>query len=127
MLIGLVSGQIVLPLAIWIAIQIGYILLAVHAPFSFKRMSTNKKKGHILHIVSLLIGLVSLVIPSVLIQTLGGYGLIDTVFPPIVCFPTDRDINAYTILIPLGILMATIITMLVLIIYHLIRYLYVHV
>ena len=119
---GLVSGQIVLPLAVWIAIQVGYILFAVLFPFFFKRLSMNKKRVHILHIVSLLIGLMSLVIPSVLIQTLGGYGLIDTLFPPIVCFPTNRDVNAYTVLIPLGIFMAVIITLLVLILHRLIRY-----
>ena len=120
--VGLISGQIVLPLAIWIAIQVGYTFLAVRTPFLFKRLTVNKKRKCILHVVSLLIGVFSLIIPSVLIFSLTGYGLVDTIFPPIICIATNRDINVYVVLIPVGVLSAMIITMLVLILHYLVRY-----
>ena len=119
--IGLISGQVVLPLAIWITIQVGYTLLAVRSPFYFKRLTTDKRKGHILHIVSLIIGAISVLIPFFIILGVGGYSLIDTIFPPIVCIARNRDISAYVILVPLGILMAVIITLLVLILHQLMR------
>lgn len=120
-MIGLISGQVVLPLAIWITIQVGYTLLAVRSPFYFKRLTTDKKKGHILHIVSLIIGAISVLIPFFIVLGVGGYSLIDTIFPPIVCIARNRDVSAYVILVPLGILMAVIITLLVLIIHQLLR------
>ena len=118
---GLISGQVVLPLAIWITIQIGYTLLAVCSPFYFKRLTTDKKKGHILHIVSLIIGAISVLVPFFIVFGVGGYSLIDTIFPPIVCIARNRDLSAIVVLIPLGILMAVIITLLVLILHQLVR------
>lgn len=120
--VGLISGQVVLPLAIWITIQVGYTLLAVRTPLFFKRLTMNKKRQHILHVVSLLIGLVALLVSSLLTLGLTGYGLVDTIFPPIVCIARNRDVTTFTILIPLGVLSATIITMLVLILHRLVRY-----
>ena len=120
-LTGLISGQVVLPLAIWITIQISYTLLAVRSPFYFKRLTMNKRKGHILHIVSLLVGGISLLVPFFLVLGLGGFSLIDTIFPPIICIARNRDISAYVILIPLGILTAVIITQLILILHQLLR------
>ena len=121
-IVGLISGQVVLPLAIWITIQIGYTLLAVRAPLIYKNLTQNKRKSRILHIVSVVIGIVSLVVPAVFTLAFGGYTLIDTRFPPIVCLTRERDVVAYTILIPLGILMALIVSFLVLILHTLIRY-----
>ena len=119
--IGLISGQVVHPLAIWITIQVGYTLLAVRSPFYFKRITSDKKKGHILHIVSLIIGAISVLVPFFIVLGLGGYSLIDTVYPPIVCIARNRDVAAYVVLVPLGIFMALIITLLVLILHQLVR------
>ena len=110
-----------LPLAIWITIQVSYTLLAVRAPLVFKRLTQNKKKTRIVHVASLGIGIASLVVPAVFTLGFGGYGLIDTRFPPLVCIPRQRDVVAYTTLIPMGILMALIISFLVLILHTLIR------
>ena len=111
----------VLPLTIWITIQVGYTLLAVCSPFYLRRLTADKRKGHILHIVSLIIGAISVLIPFFIVLGVGGYSLIDTVFPPIVCFARNRDIAAYVMLVPLGILMAVIVTLLVLILHQLVR------
>ena len=111
----------VLPLAIWITVQVGYTLLAFCNPFYYKKLTTDKKKGHILHIVSLLIGVFSILIPFFIVFGVEGYSLIDTVFPPIVCIARNRDVWAFVVLIPLGILMAVIITLLVLILHQLVR------
>ena len=118
---GLISGQVVLPLAIWITIQVGYTLLAVRSPFYFKRLTTDKRKGHILHIASLVAGAISVLFPFFVVLGVGGYSLIDTLFPPIVCIARNRDVSAYVVLVPLGILMAVIITLLVLILHQLVR------
>ena len=119
---GLISGQVSLPLAIWITIQVGYTLLAVRSPFYFKRLTTDKRKGHILHIASLIIGAISVLIPFFIVFGVGGYSLIDTIFPPIVCIASrNRDISTYVVIIPLGLLMAVIITLLVLILHQLVR------
>ena len=109
-------------MAVWIAIHVGYILGVVYAPFYFKKLIETKWKKHVLHITSLLAGALALLIPSLLTLGLGGYSPVDTRFPPIVCFARNRGITAYTLLIPLGILMATILTELILILHRLIRY-----
>ena len=109
------------PLTIWIAIQVGYTLLGVRAPFYFNKLRQKKKLGHVLHILSLLFGILPLLIPSVLTLGLGGYSPVDTKFPPIVCFARNRDVYAYIFLIPLAVLLSVIITELILILHHLAR------
>jgi hypothetical protein len=54
---------------------------------------------------------------------LGGYSTLGTKFPPVVCFARNRDVAAYMLLIPLGVLMSLIITELILIFHFLVRYL----
>lgn len=120
---GIVSSFFVLPMTIWIAIQVGYTLLGVRYPFYFKRLSKNKRKGHILHVVSLLVGISTALVPSLLTLGLGGYSPVDTRFPPIVCFARNRDIAAYMLLIPVGVVMAIVLTELTLILHYLLRYL----
>ena len=75
-----------------------------------------------LHIISLIAGIVSLLIPSMVTLALGGYSSLDTKFPPIVCFASNRDITAYMLLIPMGVMTALIITELILIFRFLVRY-----
>lgn len=119
--LGVISSYAVLPLAFWIAIQVGYILAAISSPFYFNRLKDNKWKVHTLHIVSLLIGVLSPLIPSIITLARGGFSVVDTKFPPIVCFARNRDITLYSLFIPLSVLMSTIITQLVLIIHLLLR------
>ena len=119
---GILSSYMVLSLTVWIAIQVSYIILAIYAPIYFKRLKEKKWKKHVLHFLSFLAGIISLLIPSMVTLGLGGYSSLDTKFPPIVCFAKNRDITAYMMLIPMGVLMALIITELILIFHFLMRY-----
>ena len=73
---------------------------------------------YMLHIISLIAGIVSLLIPSMVTLALGGYSSLDTKFPPIVCFASNRDITAYMLLIPMGVMTALIITELTVLIFR---------
>ena len=119
--IGLISNYFVLPMTIWIAIQLGYTLLAVCTPMYFKRLKNEKWKKRVIHIVSVVAGVLPLLFASLLTLGLGGYTPADSKFPPVVCFARNRDISAYTLLVPLGVVMATVFTELILIFHYLIR------
>ena len=114
----------VLSLTVWITIQISYTILAVYTPIYFKRLKEKQWKKHVLHLVSFLAGIAALLIPSMVTLGLGGYSPLDTKFPPVVCFASNRDVTAYMMLIPLGVLMSLIITELILIFHFLVRYSY---
>ena len=120
--IGFVSSYIVYPLTIWIAIQVGYTLLAVRAPLYFKRLSNKRRTKHCLHVASLLVGVGALLVPTMLTLALGGFSSFDTVFPPVVCWARDRDHTVYTLLVPMGLMLSIIDTQLVLILHFLLRY-----
>ena len=109
-------------MTIWIAIQLGYTLLAVYAPFYFRRLKEQKWKKRIMHIVSIVAGVLSLLFAALLTLGLGGYTPVDSKFPPVVCFAKNRDVTAYTLLVPLGVLMATILTELILLFRYLFRW-----
>ena len=120
---GFLSSYMVLSLTVWIAVQISYIFLAVYTPIYFQRLNKQKWKKHVLHLVSFLAGIVALLFPSLVTLGVGGYSALDSKFPPVVCFASNRDVPAYMLLIPLGVLMALIITELILIFHRLVRYL----
>lgn len=113
--VGIISNYMTLPLTTWITIQISYTSLAVYSPMYFKRLKEKKWKKNVLHFASILAGIISYLVPSMMTVGLGGYSPLDTKFPPVVCFARNRDITVYILLIPLGVLMATIITELILI------------
>ena len=118
---GILSSYMVLSLTVWITIQISYTILAVYTPIYFKRLKEKKWKKHILHLVSFLAGIVALLIPSLVTLGLGGYSALDTKFPPVVCFASNRDVTAYMLLIPMAIMTSLIITELILIFHFLVR------
>ena len=111
----------VLSLTVWITIQISYMILAIYTPIYFKQLKEKKWKKHFLHLVSLIAGIVSLLISSMVTLGVGGYSSLDTKFPPVVCFASNRDVSVYMLLIPMGVLMALIITELILIFHFLVR------
>ena len=115
------SSYAVLPLTIWIAFQVGYILCAIFAPFYFNTLKEKKRTLVIIHIVALLIGILAPLVPSIASILAGGFTAVDTKFPPPLCFGRDRKITIYFLVIPLTILMASIMTMLIMIIHLLIR------
>ena len=119
--IGAVSGYAVLPLTLWIAVQISFILGVISAPFYFSRLREKRWKIHTLHIASLLVGVFAPLIHFIVVLTTTGFSSVDARFPPIVCFARNRDITVYLLLIPLAVLMSAIITQLILIIHLLIK------
>ena len=118
---GVVSNHAVLPLAFWVAVQMSFILGAISGPFYFNRLREEKCKIHTLHVVSLLVGVFAPLLHSIAILATNGFSLVDTKFPPIVCFARNRDITVYLILIPLAVLISAIITQLILIIHLLLK------
>ena len=119
---GILSSHMGLPLTTWITIQISYTLLAVYAPVYFKRLKESKWKRRSLHIVSVLAGIASVLVPSMLTLGVVGYTSLDTKFPPVACFADGhRSIAIYIFLIPCGVLNAIIISELILIFHFLVR------
>lgn len=110
----------VLPLAVWVMMQIACILLGVYFPFHGQRILMSIWKRRSLHAFSLLLGLV-LPVPTVVLLLLKGQSVFGTTFPPIVCISQRRDIMIFTWLIPLSILLSVVITMLVFIFYKVIK------
>lgn len=117
---GFVIIYAVLPLAVWVTIQIAFILTGVYFPFYAQRLLTSKWKRRSLHVFALLLGLF-LPVPTVVVLSVKGNSLLATTFPPIVCTSQRRDIMVFTWMIPLNTMLAAMITMLVLIFYKVIK------
>ena len=119
---GIISSHLGLPLTVWISIQIGFTLLAVYAPVYFKQLKENKWKWHTLHIISLLAGIASALVPAMLTLGLVGYSSLDTKFPPVICYAAGhRKIAIYIFLLPTGVLNAILISELILLFHFLVR------
>ena len=111
-----------LPLTVWITIQISFTLLAIYAPLYFKRLKESKWKWRALHLLSLLAGIASVLVPSMLTLGFVGYTALDTKFPPVACFAAGhRNLAIYIFLIPCGVLNAIIISELILVFHFLVR------
>ena len=111
-----------LPLTVWITIQLSFTLMAIYTPIYFKRLKENKWKRHLLHLTSLLAGIASVLVPSMLTLGVVGYSALDSKFPPVACFAAGhRSIAIYVFLIPCGVLNAIIISELILIFHFLVR------
>ena len=111
-----------LPLTVWITIQISFTLLAVYTPIFFKKLKESKWKRHSLHLISLLAGIASILVPSMLTLGVVGYTSLDSKFPPVACFAAGyRNIAIYIFLIPCGVLNAIIISELIVIFHFLVR------
>ena len=119
---GIVSSHLGLPLTVWISIQAGFTLLAVYTPVYFKQLKENKWKWHFLHIISVLAGIASALVPAMLTLGLVGYSSFDTKFPPVVCYAAEyRKIAIYIFLLPTGVLNAILISELILLFHFLVR------
>ena len=115
------SSYAVLPLTIWIAVQVGYMFCAISAPFYFKQLKEKKRTLAIIHVLSLIVGVLAPLIPSIAALASGGFTVLDTKFPPFLCFARNRDVTMYSLVIPLTVIISTIITLLILIFHRLIR------
>ena len=111
-----------LPLTVWVTIQLSFTLMAIYAPVYFKQLKENKRKRNLLHIGSLLAGIASILVPSMLTLGVVGYSSLDSKFPPVACFAAEhRSIAIYLFLIPCGVLNGVIISELILIFHFLVR------
>lgn len=105
----------------WITIQITYILLSIYAPLFIKKLKEKKSKVHIVHFISVLVGIMfSFIIPFILTLGLGGYSLVDTKFPPAVC--VANNLSGYLVVsIPVSLLFTLTVTELIVILHYLFR------
>ena len=110
----------VLPLAVWITMQIAFILIGVYFPFYGQRVLTFKWKRWSLHVFALVLGLL-FPLPTIIVSSIKGHSLFGPTFPPVVCTSQRRDIMIFTWLIPLNVILAVVITMLIFIFYKLIK------
>ena len=110
----------VLPLAIWVTMQIAFILIGVYFPFHGQRFLASKWKRRSLHVFALVLGLL-FPLPTIIVSSVKGHSLFGPTFPPVVCTSQRRDIMIFTWLIPLNVLLAVIITMLIFIFYKVIK------
>ena len=110
----------VLPLAIWITVQIAFILTGVYFPFYGQRILASKWKRRSLHVFALVLGLL-FPLPTIIVSSTKGHSLFGPTFPPVVCTSQRRDIMIFTWLIPVNVLLAVIITMLIFIFYKVIK------
>ena len=110
----------VLPLAVWVTMQIAFILVGVYFPFYGQRLLTSKWKRRSLHVFALVLGLL-FPVPTVIVLCVQGYSLFGPTFPPVACTSQRRDIMIFTWIIPLNTLLAVIITMLIFIFYKIIK------
>ena len=110
----------VLPLAVWVTIQIAFILIGVYFPFYGQRLLASKWKRRSLHVFALVLGLL-FPLPTIIISSVKGHSLFGPTFPPVVCTSQRRDIMIFTWLIPVNVLLAVIITMLIFIFYKIIK------
>ena len=110
----------VLPLAVWITVQIAFILTGVYFPFYGQRLLASKWKRRSLHVSALVLGLL-FPLPTIIVSSIKGHSLFGPTFPPVVCTSQRRDIMIFTWLIPINVLLAVIITMLIFIFYKVIK------
>ena len=110
----------VLPLAIWVAIQIAFIFFGVYFPIHAQRFLASPRKRRSLHVFALVLGLL-FPVPTIVLLGVKGHSLLGTTFPPVVCTSQRRDIMIYTWMIPLTTLISVVITMLIFIFYKVIQ------
>ena len=95
-------------------------VLAIFWTVKFPLSAKNfESKGYFLfvHIGMVVVALVIPVIPVAIVFGTGGFTL--TRFPPLICFARNVDVTFYALNLPLCILLATGITLIVLIFYAL--------
>ena len=107
-------------LALWAICLVVMMFLGVVFPIHMKHLSASGKIKYI-HITMVLLGLILPWVPVAVTLGTGGLSPRDVVFPPIVCFGRDRGATIYSLNIVDSILLATGISLLILVFYKLIK------
>ena len=111
---GTVSYYTVLQLALWAVFHVVVVFLAVVFPLYNRELDVSGKIKYI-HITMVLLGLILPCVPVAVTFGTGGFALRDTVFPPIICLGRDRGASVYSLSIVESILIATGISLLVIV------------
>ena len=88
--------------------------MGVVFPIRMQQLDASGKIKYI-HITMLLLGLILPCVPVAVTFGTGGFALRDTVFPPIICLGRDRGASVYSLSIVESILIATGISLLIIV------------
>ena len=94
--------------------------LGVVLPLRIQQLDASGKIKYI-HITMVLLGLVLPCVPVAVAFGTGGFSLRDIVFPPIICFGRDRGATVYSHSIVDSIIIATGVSLLILVFYKFIK------
>ena len=111
---GTVSYYTVLQLALWAVFLVVVVFLGVVFPIHMQQLHASGKIKYI-HITMVLLGLIVPCVPVAVTFGTGGFALRDTVFPPIICLGRDRGATVYSLTIAESILVATGISLLIIV------------
>lgn len=111
---GTVSYYIVLQLALWAIFLVVVLFLGVMFPIRMQQLEASGKIKYI-HITMVLLGLILPCVPVAVAFGTGGFSLRDIVFPPIICFGVDRGATVYSHSIVDSIIIATGVSLLILV------------
>ena len=117
---GIVSYYTVLQLALWAVFLVVVVFLGVVFPIRMQQLDASGKIKYI-HITMVLLGLILPCVPVAVTFGTGGFSLRDTVFPPIICLGVDRGATVYSLSIVESILVATGISLLILVFHKFIK------
>ena len=93
-----------------------WIWLSLYFPQQAKLLRERKLYKHSFHITVLLVGLLSAVIPIAVTFGTGGFSVLGTRFPPILCIAADRNTIISSLVTPLCVLLSIIVTLLALVV-----------
>ena len=109
-----------LQLALWAVFLVAVMFFGVVFPIRMQQLDASGKIKYI-HITMVLLGLILPCVPVAVTFGTGGFALRDTVFPPIICLGVDRGATVYSLSIVESILIATGISLLILVFHKFIK------
>ena len=109
-----------LQLALWAVFHVAVVFLAVVFPLYNWELDISGKIKYI-HITMVLVGLILPCVPVAVTFGTGGFAFGDTRFPPIICFGRDRGATVYSLTIPESVLVATGISLLIVVFWKIIK------
>ena len=109
-----------LQLALWAVFLVVVMFFGVVLPLRNQQLDVSGKIKYI-HITMVLLGLILPCVPVAVTFGTGGFSFRDTVFPPIICLGVDRGATVYSLSIVWSILIATGISLLILVFHKFIK------
>lgn len=100
---GIVFYYTTIQACVWLALHAFFLFWGVAFPFNYREFKLTKKLKH-LHAVSIVLGL-TVPLPAALVPIKDGF-IVPTTGLVLLCIGQDIDINFYTFILPLSILIA---------------------